>query len=133
MYLSDCIDNFPQNSEMFIIGDFNVDMSKKNTLTSIINDLCKSKVLTQHVTSPTQVTNTSSTIIDLVLSNSINAKDYKAVDLGLSDHSSLHIRRDKLSVCRPQKSITIISGSKQCNTLPQSILKMISRYLTKKK
>ena len=68
-------------------------------------DLCKSKVLTQHVTSPTRVTNTSSTIIDLVLSNCINAKDYKAVDFGLSDHSLL-IRRDKLSVCRPQKSIT---------------------------
>ena len=105
MYLSDCIDNFPQNSEMFIIGDFNVDMSKKNTLTSIINDLCKSKVLTQHVTSPTQVTNTSSTIIDLVLINSINTKDCKVVDLGLSDHSLLHVRRDKLSVVDHKKAL----------------------------
>ncbi|MEM6812708.1 MAG: endonuclease/exonuclease/phosphatase family protein, partial [Pseudomonadota bacterium] len=105
-YLSDCVDNLPNNSEIFIMGDFNVDMSKKNTLTSLINDLCKSKVLTQHVTSPTRVTNTSSTMIDLVLSNSLNAKDCKVVDLGLSDHSLLHIRRDKLTICRPQKSVT---------------------------
>ena len=45
-------------------------------------------------------------MIDLVLSNSLNAKDCKVVDSGLSDHSLLHIRRDKLTICRPQKSVT---------------------------
>ena len=122
IHLSDCIDNLPQNAELFILGDLNVDLSKKNTLTSLIKDLCKSKVLTQHVTSPTRVTNTSSTTIDLVFSNSVNAKDCKIVDLRLSDHSLLHIRRDKLSVCRPQKRITSQSYKSLMRNCSQKIL-----------
>ena len=87
---------------------------KRNTLSSLIRELCKSKDLKQHVTIPTRVTNTSSTLIDLILSNSKYVKECNVVDLGLSDHSLVHIRRDRVKINRPHKTtlmVLIFSGT----------------------
>ena len=105
-YLSSCADNLPQNTEVIIMGDFNVDMSKRNTLSSFIKELCRSKNLTQHVTTPTRVTNSSSSLIDLAISNSKHIKECKVVDLGMSDHSLIYFRRDRVKISRPHKTIT---------------------------
>ena len=86
-FLVSCFDKIRKNSEVFILGDFNCDVLKKNLLSSTINDLCKDKSLTQYVSSPTRVTQTSSTMIDLILSNSKDAVECQVVDMGLSDHS----------------------------------------------
>ena len=96
----------PQGSEVIIIGDFNVDMSKRNTLSSSIKELCRSKNLTRHVTTPTRVTNLSSSLIDLAISNSKYIKECKVVDLGMSDHSLVYLRRDRIKISRPHKTIT---------------------------
>ena len=87
------IDNLPRNPEVFILGDFNCDMLKRNTLTSLVNELCRSKGLTQHVKSPTRITNNSATLIDLALSNSKLIEECKVIELGLSDHSLITVKR----------------------------------------
>ena len=105
-FLVSCFAKIRKNSEVFILGDFNCDMLKKNLLSSTISDLCKDKSLTQHVKSPTRVTQTSSTLIDLILSNSKEAIECQVVDMGLSDHSFVCIKRSKLKVKRNPKYIT---------------------------
>ena len=87
------IDNLPRNSEVFILGDFNCDMLKRNTLTSLVNELCRSKGLKQHVKSPTRITNNSATLIDLALSNTKLIEECKVIELGLSDHSLITVKR----------------------------------------
>ena len=52
------------------------------------------------------MTNTTSTLIDPILSNSKYVKECNVVDLRLSDHSLVHIRRDYVKINRPHKTIT---------------------------
>ena len=104
-YLTSCLDNLPKDTEVFILGDFNVDIPKRNNLSSLVNELCKSKSLTQFVTSPTRVTEYSSSTIDLVLSNSKHAGNCKVIDLGVSDHSLVYIRREKVKIERKPRTI----------------------------
>ena len=99
------MDKLPKSPEVFILGDFNCDMSKKNNLSSLIKDLCKAKALNQFVNSPTRITQTSSTTIDLILSNSKHAKECEVVDIGLSDHCLILIRRSTSKIKLPQKII----------------------------
>ena len=105
-YISSCFDNIQKGSEVFILGDFNVDISKKNNLSSLITELCKSKSLNQLVNSPTRVTEHSSTTIDLVMSNSAHAKDCSVVDIGISDHSLVFLRRERTKIDRKPRTIT---------------------------
>ena len=63
----------------------------------ILSVICKggrSKNLTQHVTTRTRVTNSSSSLIDLAISNSEHIKECKVVYLGMSDQSLIYLRRD---------------------------------------
>ena len=86
-YLISCFDKLPKNPEVCIIGDINCDMLKKNNLSSRINDLCRAKNITQQVKSPTRTTQTSATLIDLIITNSKLIKSCDVVELGLSDQS----------------------------------------------
>ena len=88
------------------MGDFNVDMSKRNTLSSIVKEFCRSKNLTQHVTTLTRVTNSSSSLIDLAISYNKHIKECKLVDLGMSDQSLIYLRRDRVKISWPHKTIT---------------------------
>ena len=109
LHLSSCIDNLPKNSELFILGDLNVDMLKRNNLTSCVKDLCTSKNVKQYVTSSTRITSTSSILIDLVFSNSKNITKCEVVEIGISDHSLVYILRDRVKISRSSKTIKIIS------------------------
>ena len=105
-YLFSCFDNLQKDSEVFILGDFNVDISKRNNLSSLITEFCKSRDLKQHVSSPTRISEYSSTTIDLAISNSTHAKDCTVIDIGISDHSLVFVRREKTHVDRKPKTIT---------------------------
>ena len=54
---------------------------------------------------PTQTTETSSTMIDLVLSNSDHAMDCQVHDIGLSDHCFVSIKRGDVKIKRNPKFI----------------------------
>ena len=53
--------------EVFIIGDLNIDILKKNQESRALMNLCSSLNLTQLITSPTRVTTQSSTLIDVIM------------------------------------------------------------------
>ena len=70
-----------------------------------MNELCRKRSLTQYIESPTRVTENSSSTIDLALSNSKYAKDCTVVDLGISDHSLVFIRREKTKIERKSRIV----------------------------
>ena len=104
-FLMSCIDKLPKESEVFILGDFNCNMLQQNRLSGTINELCKARNLYQFVDLPTRTTETSSTMIDLVLSNSDHAMDCQVHDIGLSDHCFVSIKRGNLKIARNPKFI----------------------------
>ena len=85
------------NQEVHICGDFNCNMLKRTRLSSSIHDICNLLGATQLVTEPTRVTQTSSTLIDLLLTT----KEEKIAESGvihvsISDHSIVYaIRKGK--------------------------------------
>ena len=70
------------------------------TVSLLCNEHSKSPIannncffLTQHVESPTRITNNSATLIDLALSNTKLIEKCKVIELGLSDHSLITVKR----------------------------------------
>ena len=104
-FLMSGIDKLPKDSEVFILGDFNCNMLQKNRLSGQINELCKARGLNQLVDEPTRITETSSTLIDLILSNSDHAKDCEVHDIGLSDHCFICIKRGQVKIERRPKFV----------------------------
>ena len=104
-FLMSCIDKLPKDPEVFILGDFNCNMLVENRLSSIVNELCKARGLYQFVDMPTRTTETSSTMIDLILSNSDHALDCQVHDIGLSDHCFVSIKRGNIKVKRNPKFV----------------------------
>ena len=102
-FLMSCIDKLPKESEVFILGDFNCNMLQQNRLSGTINELCKARGLHQFVDMPTRTTESSSTMIDLVLSNSDHAMDCQVHDIGLSDHCFVSIKRGNIKIERNPK------------------------------
>jgi len=100
-YLSSCIDNLSKNSELFILGDLTWEDVKKYALSTLANDLCKAKALVQP-----RVTQTSSSIIDLMLSNSNFTNNCKVVETGLSDYLLVIINRTYYKIKGPPKFLT---------------------------
>ena len=77
------------NLDVILLGDFNCDVSSKNpnTHTKRLLEFADNYHLTQVIDKPTRVTQTSSTVIDLIFtsdSNKVNFSD--VVQIGLSDH-----------------------------------------------
>ena len=79
------------NQEVHICGDFNCNMLKRPGLSSSIHDICNLIGATQLVTEPARVTQTSSTLIYLLLTT----KEEKTAESGvihasISDHSIVY-------------------------------------------
>ena len=104
-FLMSCVDKLPKDSEVFILGGFNCNMLQQNRLSTTINELCKARGLTQLVELPTRITETSATLIDLILSNSDHAMDCQVHDIGLSDHCFISIKRGALKIERQPKFV----------------------------
>lgn len=90
-YLNNCIKTkIPLGSEIFCLGDFNVNMLDKNALSSKIKELCRSCNLSQLITETTRNTETSSSLIDLILTNSQNIVSQGSIHCGISDHNLIY-------------------------------------------
>ena len=88
------ISKLPSNSEIFILGDMNCDYSNnKNVLSSVIKNFCTSYHFQQLITEKTRVTETSSTLLDLVLTNSRHISFSGVDDVGISDHCLVFTER----------------------------------------
>ena len=92
-YLKECDSKLPQIKEVFICGDFNCNMMNRYALSSKIKDLCSSLSLKQLIEEPTRVTPHSSTLLDLIMTNSVNISKAGVIDPGVSDHSLVYVIR----------------------------------------
>ena len=82
-----------ESKELLIIGDINCNILKspRDSNTNKLMFLTVLYNLEQLIKEPTRVTNTSSSLIDLILTNQPNNISYSGViDLGMSDHSLIY-------------------------------------------
>ena len=85
-----------QNLEYFILGDLNVDFrqSNKSQNKNTLNEIFDIYGLHQLIDEPTRVTQISSTLIDLCLTNSLTTVvDSGVLHLSISDHSLTYLVR----------------------------------------
>ena len=92
-YLKQCCLKLTQEKECFILGDFNCNMLKKYALSSKIKDLCSSLSLKQLIEEPTRTTPHSSTLLDLIMTNSVNISKSGVIVSGISDHDLVYVIR----------------------------------------
>jgi len=86
-YLKSCLGKLPRGTEVICLGDYNVNWSKHNGLTSLMKDFARSSNLSQLIESPTRITEHSSTLIDLIFTNSTSISQSGSIFFGLSDHN----------------------------------------------
>ena len=92
-HLVRCLEKLPQKEEVFIMGDFNCNILSNYAFSSKIKDLCSSLSLKQLIMEPTRVTINSSTLIDLIMTNSSCVSKSGVIHLGISCHSLTYVIR----------------------------------------
>lgn len=87
------IDSKPSNKSIMICGDFNIDMLSDTTHSRRLKNICDDYGLNFLVKSPTRMTENSSTLIDLCVSNiSMNRIECNvSTEEQISDHGLLFI------------------------------------------
>ena len=84
------------NKDIYILGDLNCDVSKPNDAVSqILINFCTAFNLTQMVKQPTRITETSTTLIDVIMaSNTDLVRDVKVLPCSISDHDTVYLEFD---------------------------------------
>ena len=94
-----------ENKELIIVGDLNCDVNKVplDSQTHKLQTLSSLYQLTQVINDPTRVTETTSTLIDLILTNKAeNISCAGVLHLSISDHSLVYaVRKFELPKSRP--------------------------------
>ena len=98
--------NFEQQ-EVYILGDININLIPNGTHApngiKMYREFCATHDLKQIITSPTRITEKSSTLLDHILTNSSDRVSQSGViDLGLSDHQLIYCTR-KIIKNKPNK------------------------------
>ncbi len=96
------------------------------TYTRQLNFLCSLYQLDQSINKPTRETNTSATLIDLVLTNAKeNISTSGVIDLGMSDHSLIYVvRKFTLPKLKPsvKNALTVMNDPKKTWKLINSLI-----------
>ena len=113
------IDN--ENKEMIITGDFNCDMlSNDNNNPNVmkLKDVIDIYQLQQHINNPTRVPTSTKTLVDLILTRIDDTKaiDSGVMDLGISNHNLIYIRR-KVGIPGGNPKLMEIRQFKHFNTI----------------
>ena len=87
--LTDSLNNIDtENSDIVLVGDFNVDYSTKNQLRRKLDEFALQHSLSQIICKPTRVTENSSTTIDLIfVNNTHRIVKSDVLQSSISDHS----------------------------------------------
>ncbi len=97
-------------SDIIIIGDINVDMSKTSPNKTKLVNFMKVLKLEQLITQPTRVTAATNTIIDHIWCNNPMLYSHRGViDSGMSDHSLIFCCRKRKKLTKERKTIEIRS------------------------
>lgn len=91
--------------DVYILGDFNLDVSKTCNLRKVLN-LANNSHMKQLITDYTRITETSKTILDLIfVSNPDHVISSGVHSLGLSDHSLTYVVRKLKQINLPPKKV----------------------------
>lgn len=107
-----------ENLEYFILGDFNVDFKQgsESSNKTTLNEIFDIYGLHQLIDEPTRITEVSSTVIDLCLSNSLTSVfDSGVLHLSISDHSLIYVVR-KAHYIRAETKIIEVRNMKNFNS-----------------
>ena len=89
-YLNPFMDKLDGNKNVFLLGDFNIDLMKNDidVHTDTYLDTITSNLFVPHIIHPTRITSHSRTLIDNIFSNSPNFSQGKSgnLTLSISDH-----------------------------------------------
>lgn len=114
----------PENKTVMLCGDFNIDMNTDSAYMRRFKNLCDDSGLKLCVNTPTRVTQNSSTLIDLRLSNIVtkNIMCTVSIDDKISDHALLEIKIiGKCEANKPKKRQLSVwrdyDRSKLCDTI----------------
>ena len=100
------------NIEITILGDLNIDFSKTQSSPRMqLLTILKDYGVRQLINKPTHVTNKSSSIIDLILTNMKKEliNDFGVMDVSISDHKPIYVNR---KAARHPKSKRVINSRK---------------------
>ena len=88
--------NLKDNTEMYIMGDFNVDyLDKRSKDFTELNTSMKSLGLKQIISSPTRYGNTKNSCLDLIFTNSECIAASGVINVNISDHFPVFVSRKK--------------------------------------
>lgn len=107
-----------ENKEIILTGDFNCNFLERtrSQVTSKLLDIMDIFQLQQHIKTPTRVTPTTSTLIDVILTHIGDNKTLETgvIPLGISDHSLVYLCR-KLSLPRETPKVVLTRQYKKYN------------------
>ena len=117
--------------EIIITGDLNCNLLEqaRSQVTSRLLDVMDNFQLQQHIQTPTRITPTTSSLIDVIITQIGDSKTLETgvIQLGISDHSLLYLCR-KISI--PKEPSRIIF-TRQFKNYPASLFKQeLSYYLS---
>ena len=88
-----------QKREIIIMGDLNINMLKSNTTgEKLLKELCKDFNLSQLITNPTRITQTTRTLLDIIITNMNFVKESGVLDYVISDHLPVYV------VCKKERT-----------------------------
>ncbi|XP_057292033.1 uncharacterized protein LOC130614615 [Hydractinia symbiolongicarpus] len=112
LYLSPLLETVSKEKKMLILlGDFNINLLNCNLDKSVENflDITSSFSLLPHITLPTRITNSSSTLIDNIFSNTPNFDNMSGnICTAISDHMpQFLIFQKKAVICPPENDAMV--------------------------
>ena len=82
------------NQEVYILGDFNINVLDNSSISKLYTETCSLHGLKQIIESHTRITEHTSTLIDHILTNSVeNISQSGVLEIGLSDHQAIFCTR----------------------------------------
>ena len=82
-----------ENKEVYLMGDFNIDMNKSDNLSLKLENTLMSYAFNNHISNPTRITNTSKTLLDNIFSNNqdLNNVTNGIIYYDMSDHLPIFV------------------------------------------
>ena len=104
---------------MYILGDFNINVLDRSNISKRYKEICSFHGLKQVIESYTRITDNTSTLIDHVLTNSVeNMSQHGVLEIALSDHYAIYCtRKTQKQKYHKHKFITVRSLKRYSKTL----------------
>ena len=100
-----------ENKEVYLMGDFNIDMNKSDNLSLKLENTLMSYAFNHHISNPTRITNTSKTLLDNIFSNNqdLNNVTNGIIYYDMSDHLPIFVISETPATTQSVKRLRPIS------------------------